>query len=381
MTPAVSPIGINTIKENIRGANTSVRKHKSVKELPPKVKLIESNLEESNPVSERFSKPSTGQKNYFDHSKNEDTPVRDKDFQKKNILNILLKVKQQNQQILNILIEQKQDRDAPGLKLAPPTVDLPLKTVTDVNRREAYLANEKNLAALAAYCEILGGKEKVGKINTILRCPIFNQVAAQYSFLGTRNQKRPFGTLKLRKVVIITRIKYPIVGTEPVIGSLSSLSYSLIFCAIFSLKLFNFSRCGNLVEASEQVQSAFFNYSVTVTIVDRKIERKVQGNIKGTKHEPDGRGRREVSELHFRLPKERISTQTKRQSYLSKYSWTTINVKLFSRTTSLVNVGTPVLLEDIPFWFIKLLKALQVHHPMFPKKTFENSSKKLEVTP
>ncbi|KAG5892169.1 hypothetical protein JTB14_026407 [Gonioctena quinquepunctata] len=182
MTPAVSPIGINTIKENIRGANTSVRKHKSVKELPPKVKLIESNLEESNPVSERFSSKTK--------------------ISKKTILNILLKVKQQNQQILNILIEQKQDRDAPGLKLAPPTVDLPLKTVTDVNRREAYLANEKNLAALAAYCEILGGKEKVGKINTILRCLIFNQVAAQYSFLGTRNQKLPFGTLKLRKVVI-----------------------------------------------------------------------------------------------------------------------------------------------------------------------------------
>ncbi|KAG5875067.1 hypothetical protein JTB14_018019 [Gonioctena quinquepunctata] len=94
----------------------------------------------------------------------------------KKTLNILLKVKQQNQQILNILIGQKQDRDAPGLKLAPPTVDLPLKTVTDVNRLEAYLANEKNLAALAAYCEILGGKDKVGKINTILRCLIFNQV-------------------------------------------------------------------------------------------------------------------------------------------------------------------------------------------------------------
>ncbi|KAG5862515.1 hypothetical protein JTB14_030868, partial [Gonioctena quinquepunctata] len=127
-----------------------------------------------------------------------------KDFQK-NILNILLKVKQQNQQILNILIEQKQDQDAPGLKLAPPTdlpVDLPLKTVTDVNRIEAYLANEKNLAALAAYCEILGGKDKVGKINTILRCLISNQVAAQYSFLGTRNQKLPFGTVNLRKVVI-----------------------------------------------------------------------------------------------------------------------------------------------------------------------------------
>ncbi|KAG5895239.1 hypothetical protein JTB14_003453 [Gonioctena quinquepunctata] len=55
MTPAVSPIEINTIKENIRGANTSVRKHKSVTELPPKVKLIESNLEESNPVSDIFS--------------------------------------------------------------------------------------------------------------------------------------------------------------------------------------------------------------------------------------------------------------------------------------------------------------------------------------
>ncbi|KAG5889404.1 hypothetical protein JTB14_018278 [Gonioctena quinquepunctata] len=130
------------------------------------------------------------------------TPQLETKISKKTILNILLKVKQQNQQILNILIEQKQDRDAPGLKLAPPTVDLPLKTVTDVNRREAYLANEKNLAALAAYCEILGGKEKVGKINTILRCLIFNQVAAQYSFLGTRNQKLPFGTLKLRKVVI-----------------------------------------------------------------------------------------------------------------------------------------------------------------------------------
>ncbi|KAG5861217.1 hypothetical protein JTB14_010355, partial [Gonioctena quinquepunctata] len=77
---------------NIRGANTSVRKHKSVKKFPPKVKLIESNLEESNPVSEIFSSSNakktldrTTQNLDFDHlsqipgpSKNEDTPVRDK---------------------------------------------------------------------------------------------------------------------------------------------------------------------------------------------------------------------------------------------------------------------------------------------------------------
>ncbi|KAG5867709.1 hypothetical protein JTB14_019126 [Gonioctena quinquepunctata] len=136
MTPAVSPIGINTIKERFSSSNAKKTLDRTTQNLD------------------------------FDHlsqipgpSKNEDTPVRDK-------------------------------------------VDLPLKTVTDVNRLEAYLANEKNLAALAAYSEILGGKDKVGKINTILRCLIFNQVAAQYSFLGTRNQKLPFGTLKLRKVVI-----------------------------------------------------------------------------------------------------------------------------------------------------------------------------------
>ncbi|CAG9768241.1 unnamed protein product [Ceutorhynchus assimilis] len=96
-------------------------------------------------------------------------------------------------------------QDATGMKLVPPKdmpVAIPLQNIEDLKSIEEYLALDKNLSALASYCETLGGRDKVAKVNNILRNLLSNRVAAEFSFLGTRQDKRPFANLKLRKVVV-----------------------------------------------------------------------------------------------------------------------------------------------------------------------------------
>ncbi|CAG9769996.1 unnamed protein product [Ceutorhynchus assimilis] len=171
-------------------------------ELPPKVQLFPRQSQESDVEksvnSERENSP---EQNIVDFDKDKDNCLRVSDFQK-NLITVLLQIKQQNSKILNILEDRQ---GATGLKLVPPKdmpVAIPLQNIEDLKSIEEYLALDKNLSALASYCETLGGRDKVAKVNNILRNLLSNRVAAEFSFLGTRQDKRPFANLKLRKVVV-----------------------------------------------------------------------------------------------------------------------------------------------------------------------------------
>uniref|UniRef100_A0AAR5PCJ6 DUF4806 domain-containing protein n=2 Tax=Dendroctonus ponderosae TaxID=77166 RepID=A0AAR5PCJ6_DENPD len=91
------------------------------------------------------------------------------------MLNLLLQVKYQNDEILSLL------------KTPLSTSLLTRKLPEDIP---------------ASYCATFGGKELVSKVNIILKYMLSNEVAAEFSFLGTRNGKRPFFNLALRSVII-----------------------------------------------------------------------------------------------------------------------------------------------------------------------------------
>ncbi|ENN78001.1 hypothetical protein D910_03338 [Dendroctonus ponderosae] len=118
------------------------------------------------------------------------------------MLNLLLQVKYQNDEILSLLktplstslLTRKLPEDIP--------VSFPIRSIHDIFTLEEYLKNNEKAAELASYCATFGGKELVSKVNIILKYMLSNEVAAEFSFLGTRNGKRPFFNLALRSVII-----------------------------------------------------------------------------------------------------------------------------------------------------------------------------------
>lgn len=136
------------------------------------------------------------------------------------ILSLLTQIKNQNTEILAILSEKK---SATGLPLDLPEdipIKFPISSSHDMRSIELYLSEAKNLSAVvclnmeiifslcwrmflqASYYSSLGGRDVTNKTNIILRNLMSNSIAAQYSFLGSRNDKKSFSTLNLHKVVL-----------------------------------------------------------------------------------------------------------------------------------------------------------------------------------
>lgn len=130
----------------------------------------------------------------------------------------MVQIKFQNQEILSLL----QQKTTPnGHKLQLPNdipVKLPLSTLQDLRKFEEYL-DEKRISEIVwfvrimylyllillisqgSYLATIGGRNLTSKTNAILKLLLTNQVACEYSWLGSRNNKNAFHELKLRKII------------------------------------------------------------------------------------------------------------------------------------------------------------------------------------
>ncbi|KAF5270723.1 hypothetical protein FQA39_LY01461 [Lamprigera yunnana] len=120
------------------------------------------------------------------------------------LLTLLVEIKNQNSEILQIL---KQSKSSTGMQTLELPANFPLwlslQNLMELRSLEEYLREENNVSALAAYFTRIGGKDRTSKINGISRNFISNKVVVEYSFLGTRHEKRAFSKLNLQKVVLI----------------------------------------------------------------------------------------------------------------------------------------------------------------------------------
>ncbi|XP_019698160.1 uncharacterized protein LOC105185700 [Harpegnathos saltator] len=81
-------------------------------------------------------------------------------------------------------------------------VQFPLNTHEDIQVLEHYLDSSEKQNRLSSYLSSLGGTITASRTNRILRKMLNNELANDYNFLGQRKNKRPFGTLKMKTVVL-----------------------------------------------------------------------------------------------------------------------------------------------------------------------------------
>ncbi|KAJ8957035.1 hypothetical protein NQ317_004832 [Molorchus minor] len=124
------------------------------------------------------------------------------DFNAK-FLSLLIHVKEQNSQILKILKTTK-PVGVPIVNELPDDipVQFPVSSFDDLKQVEEYLNDLRNLTAVASHFASLGGRDITTKSNTILRNTIKNELASKFSYLGSRNGKKAFSELNLKKVII-----------------------------------------------------------------------------------------------------------------------------------------------------------------------------------
>lgn len=133
-------------------------------------------------------------------------------------MTLLVQIKNQNQEILSLL---QQKTTPTGHKLQLPNdipVKLPVNTLQDLRKFEEYL-NERTISEIVkfskdnvlmsliflipqgSYFATIGGRNLTSKTNAVLKHLLTNQVACEYSWLGSRNNKKSFQELKLKKII------------------------------------------------------------------------------------------------------------------------------------------------------------------------------------
>ncbi|KAF5286505.1 hypothetical protein FQA39_LY16281 [Lamprigera yunnana] len=126
------------------------------------------------------------------------------EFIKGKVFILLLYIKEQNNQILKTLDTIQRPVASVSYNFELPKnlpAQFPIKTIEDLEEIEIYLLTSENLTNVSSYFLTLGGKDVTSKTNHILWEILANSLAAKFSFLGTRQEKRAFKDLKLKTVV------------------------------------------------------------------------------------------------------------------------------------------------------------------------------------
>ncbi|KAK4877682.1 hypothetical protein RN001_010188 [Aquatica leii] len=103
---------------------------------------------------------------------------------------ILVEIWEQNKQILARL--QSETPTGSQVALDIP-VQFPISTIKDINLLETHLLERQNVIALSDYLSTLGGRDIPTKTNRILKTTLSNILASEFSFFGSRSEKRAFG--------------------------------------------------------------------------------------------------------------------------------------------------------------------------------------------
>ncbi|XP_039312222.1 uncharacterized protein LOC120359295 isoform X2 [Solenopsis invicta] len=119
------------------------------------------------------------------------------------MLNILITIKEQNNQILAHIRNTQQARSVVTFTLPENLpLHLPLKTSEDVNLLEEYINDETNCSNLCSFLSSLGGRDTTNKTNKILKQLLTDDLCKNYSFYGKRLGKKSFSTLLMKNMVI-----------------------------------------------------------------------------------------------------------------------------------------------------------------------------------
>ncbi|KAK4886767.1 hypothetical protein RN001_003038 [Aquatica leii] len=122
------------------------------------------------------------------------------DFKK--LMTLLIHIRHQNDQILTRINQNSVSPLTVNQLPVDLPVHLPITTIEEIQKIENYLEDQNKLSALVSYFSSLGGKDIITKTNLILKRILSNSIAKEFSFLGTRNNKKCFSKLLLQKVVI-----------------------------------------------------------------------------------------------------------------------------------------------------------------------------------
>ncbi|KAK4883299.1 hypothetical protein RN001_006618 [Aquatica leii] len=117
-------------------------------------------------------------------------------------LNLLSTLLEQNKEILAIL--RNQCHSFPQItptSLGLP-VEFPIKSLEDLAGVEDYLESQGNNDKLSVYLATLDKTSLTSSTNAVLRFCLSYEVAKEFSFLGTRNQKKAFNTYRLKKTIV-----------------------------------------------------------------------------------------------------------------------------------------------------------------------------------
>ncbi|CAH0558904.1 unnamed protein product [Brassicogethes aeneus] len=125
------------------------------------------------------------------------------DVQNNHVLKVLMSVKEQTSEILNWIRKQNSASNViPNQLPEDVPVSFPITTLDDIVIFENYLNYNENLLAICKYLSTVGGRDLTGRVNSILKKLMCNEVAVNYSFFGSRSNKRAFYDLKLKVLVI-----------------------------------------------------------------------------------------------------------------------------------------------------------------------------------
>ncbi|KAK5649879.1 hypothetical protein RI129_000908 [Pyrocoelia pectoralis] len=116
-------------------------------------------------------------------------------------IGLLSRIVEQNKEILKILKNthtvQNTHPKCPDLP-----VSLPLSSFEDFLVLENYLSQPNNEKNLCAYLSTLDRNSLVSATNSALKYCLSFELAQQFSYLGTRNNKKPFSIYILKKVIV-----------------------------------------------------------------------------------------------------------------------------------------------------------------------------------
>lgn len=144
-------------------------------------------------------------------SKRPEFPEANENSDFKTLLHHIIYVRKQNEQILQILKNQNvsQSNTLPTIP-----VELPLTEIRGIIELEEFLSENENLRSMTNYYSTYGGRDVVTKTNNLLKLFLCNSLAVNYSFKGTRNEKRAFENLLLRRLIIGAVLKSSPTATE-----------------------------------------------------------------------------------------------------------------------------------------------------------------------
>ncbi|KAF5296088.1 hypothetical protein FQR65_LT19848 [Abscondita terminalis] len=127
------------------------------------------------------------------------------DFQRK-LIDQLGTIIEQNNEILSILKNQNnfsgQYRRSGNL-LASLPVTLPVTTLEELAKLEIHIKdNKQNQDNLVLYLSSLDRTSSVSATNSILKCCLSYGIAKNFSFLGSRQEKKAFKDYEIKKIIV-----------------------------------------------------------------------------------------------------------------------------------------------------------------------------------